>query len=209
MGGIANISYHRDGQFTAFDVCPANRVLNLLVEPLGKAYDDAGAIASGGVVHPELLQALNALAYYRQAPPKSLANDFGTDLVFPLIKKYDLPVADALCTMVEHIAWQLSRAVSGPEPDARLPESGAGAMPMLVTGGGAFNHYLVERIAALLTPHGVAPFVAESGLVQYKEAIIMALLGVLRWREEYNALASVTGAARNTINGALWLGGEA
>jgi anhydro-N-acetylmuramic acid kinase len=184
-------------------------VLNLLVEPLGKAYDDAGAIASGGIVHRELLQALNALAYYRQAPPKSLANDFGTDLVFPLIKKYDLPVAGALCTMVEHIAWQLSRAVSGPEPDARLPESGTGAMPMLVTGGGAFNHYLVERIAALLTPHGVAPFVAESGLVQYKEAIIMALLGVLRWREEYNALASVTGAARNTINGALWLGGEA
>ena len=51
--------------------------------------------------------------------------------------------------------------------------------------------------------------IPEENLIKYKEALVMALMGTLRWREEYNVLASVTGASRNTINGALWLGTEA
>jgi len=36
----------------------------------------------------------------------------------------------------------------------------------------------------------------------------MALIAVLRWREEENVLASVTGASRNSIGGALWMGNQ-
>ena len=37
----------------------------------------------------------------------------------------------------------------------------------------------------------------------------IAFMGILRWREEYNFLSSITGARRSSIGGALWLGQEA
>ena len=83
------------------------------------------------------------------------------------------------------------------------------ANKMLVTGGGAFNKFLIERIADLLNEKEITIVVPDEQLVQYKEALIMALMGVLRWREEANVLCSVTGAAQNSIGGALWLGTEA
>jgi anhydro-N-acetylmuramic acid kinase len=49
----------------------------------------------------------------------------------------------------------------------------------------------------------------DENLIQYKEAMIMAFMGVLRWRQEYNVLSSVTGAIRDNIGGALWIGQEA
>jgi anhydro-N-acetylmuramic acid kinase len=77
---------------------------------------------------------------------------------------------------------------------------------MLVTGGGAHNTFLVDRLRARL---GVEVVVPEAGLVDYKEALIMALIGVLRWREENNVLSSVTGASRDSIGGAVWIGQDA
>lgn len=79
---------------------------------------------------------------------------------------------------------------------------------MLITGGGAFNGFLVDRLRHLLEVHQVTVIIPEKELVQYKEALIMGLLGVLRWREEYTVMSSVTGATKNSIGGALWLGGD-
>jgi anhydro-N-acetylmuramic acid kinase len=203
LGGIANISFNKPGGYAAFDVCPANRVLNMLMNETGKEYDENGALAATGRVHGPLLNELNELEYYRQPPPKSLANDFGTATVYPIIKKYDITIADAVCTMVEHIAVQLKEAIktrSGlPLPGARL----------LITGGGALNGFLVGRIGFHLADLKINPVVPDKELINFKEAMIMALMGVLRWREEYNVLSSVTGASRNSINGAVWLGNEA
>lgn len=86
LGGIANISVNA-GEYIAFDICPANRVLNMLANEAGAAYDKDGEMASQGKVNNNLLDKLNALDYYRQPYPKSLANDFGTDIVYPVIKK--------------------------------------------------------------------------------------------------------------------------
>ncbi len=203
LGGIANLSFNKPDKYIAFDVCPANRVLNLLVEQTGKAYDDGGKIAATGKLHEPLLNKLNALDYYKQPFPKSLANDFGTATIFPMVQEYKLPVQDALRTYVEHIAIQLKNAVQ-----SIITESANGSQ-MLATGGGAFNTFMIERISEALKESGVKLVVPDKQLVNYKEALVMALIGVLRWREEYNVLSSVTGAARNSINGALWLGGEA
>lgn len=205
LGGIANISIaaaaHPAGRLLAFDVCPANRVLNMLVAPLGLAYDEDGKTAAAGQVHEPLLKELNAQSYYTLPPPKSLANDFGTGVIYPLVKKYHLPVQDELRTYVEHIAQQTRNAVS-----AHLSTS---PVQLLATGGGALNVFLMDRIAAQLKELSVDTVIPDRKLVNYKEALIMALMGVLRWREEYNVLASVTGASRNSINGAIWLGNEA
>lgn len=232
LGGIANISAVKGGSPSgsstrvAFDVCPANRVLNMLVQEMGKEYDEGGAIAATGTIHQPLLDALNELDFYKMPYPKSLANDFGTDIVYPIIQEYNLSTADELRTYVEHIAIQIKDAIvstgristpnDGLSNDSRLPDvalakSGLTSHDsrLLVTGGGALNTFMIERLNAQLKSLSIEAVVPEKNLVNYKEALIMALMGVLRWREEYNVLASVTGAKRNSINGAVWLGNEA
>ena len=209
FGGIANISARQAEVFTAFDVCPANSVLNTLAQLKGLLYDDNGSLARNGTIHQPLLHALNGLPYYAAPYPKSLANTFGSGVVYPLVQSYALPVQDALCTYVEHIAQQVSAAVGLATQGTEQPVAGGLPKKMLVTGGGAFNGYLMGRLAEYLAPLGVGIEIPAAETVQYKEAIVMALLGVLRWREENTVLASVTGASRNSIGGAVWIGQEA
>lgn len=203
LGGIANISFNDPQRYLAFDVCPANRVLNMLMNEVGKEYDEGGRMAASGTVNEVLLTALNQLAYYQQPYPKSLANDMGTDVLYPLIKKQGIDIADAACTMVEHVAVQLKNAIEQIHSSASQPRQ------LLATGGGALNHFLIARIQHHLKPLQLEVVVPGKELINYKEALVMALMGVLRWREEYNVLATVTGARRNSINGAIWLGNEA
>ena len=201
LGGIANISAVKDDEYSAFDVSPANRVLNMLAEKTGKAFDENGAIARSGEINKPLLDLLNDQLYYRLPYPRSLANSFGTEVIYPLIEAAAIPVADAMCTYVEHIATQVALA-------ARDLVSGSETQ-MLITGGGAYNTYLIEKIQHALQPLNVTVSIPADDIVQYKEALIMALLGVLRWREENTVLKSVTGASRNSIGGAVWIGQEA
>jgi anhydro-N-acetylmuramic acid kinase len=72
-----------------------------------------------------------------------------------------------------------------------------------------FNKFLAKKINENLAISNVEVIIAENNIVSYKEALIMGLLGVLRWREENTVLASVTGASRNSIGGAVWIGQEA
>ena len=204
IGGIANISLNAE-EYVAFDVCPANRVLNMLANDAGKPFDEDGKIAASGNVHDELLNQLNKLAYYSQPYPKSLANDFGTDIVYPLIKSAGLSIPDAIRTFSEHVALQICNALSSLNIQQPVP----GNKKLLVTGGGALNTFLVNRLSELLRVENIEVVVPDTKLVNYKEALIMAFIGVLRWRQEYNVLASVTGASRNSIGGALWTGQEA
>ncbi len=202
LGGIANISANINDSFIAFDVCAANRVLNMLAEEKGFAFDDEGKIAAAGNINAELLKKLNEQEYYNRPHPKSLANDFGVETVFPIIKQSLLSAEDAMATYVEHIVVQIKKAlVNCGEPTTQSK--------LLATGGGAFNSFLINRLKDVLQEINVEVFIPEEKLIQYKEALIMALIGTLRWREEYNVLASVTGAKQNSIGGALWLGTEA
>lgn len=199
IGGIANISVKKGEDYLAYDICPANRVLNMLANLAGKEYDQGGAMAASGRVNEGLLGQLNALPYYAQPYPKSLANDFGTDVVFPMLKAAGGSLEDQMRTCVEHIAMQVAAAV---EPHAHE----LGGQPlMMVTGGGAFHTFLVGRLRSLLEPMRVQVEVPDAAIVNYKEAIVMALLGVLRWREEPTVMASVTGARRNSVGGAVWV----
>jgi anhydro-N-acetylmuramic acid kinase len=220
LGGIANISMHTTrGEFIAFDICPAGRVLNLLAGHAGREYDEGGKLAAGGMLNDKLLERLNELPYYKQAYPKSLANSFGTDTIYPMIKDSGIGTADALRTCVEHITMQISNALgqiltapspSAPDQAAALKQEPQSPSPrkMLVTGGGAHSGFLIERLRERLEHLQVEVVVPSRELIDYKEALIMALIGMLRWREEDNVLASVTGAARNSIGGAMWIGQE-
>lgn len=207
LGGIANISVNAapSGRgYTAFDVCPANRVLNLLANEAGKEYDANGDMAAGGTVDQVLLDQLNDLDYYKKTWPKSLANDFGTDLVYPLIKNAGIATNDALRTYAEHIAAQVRNVIT----DLKSLKPETSKFKLLATGGGAFNTFLTHRLTDQLEELDIEVIVPEEKLVKYKEALIMALIGVLRWREKTNVLASVTGAERDSVGGALWMGQE-
>lgn len=207
LGGIANISFNLPDKYIAFDICPANRVLNLIAGLVNKDYDAGGQMASLGNVNEELLNKLNAFEYYKQPFPKSLANNFGTDEIFPLLKSYGLPHNDLLRTYVEHIVQQIKFAIAD---NAKPIPIAAGTNPkLLITGGGAFNNFLIERLTNELSPIGIEVIVPDENLVKYKEALIMGFIGVLRWRQEYNVLSSVTGAERDSIGGAVWIGQEA
>ncbi|MBC7850806.1 MAG: anhydro-N-acetylmuramic acid kinase [Chitinophagaceae bacterium] len=201
LGGIANLSLNTEGGYIAFDVCPANRVLDMLAQTMGKLYDEDGSLAAGGKINLSLLDQLNNLPYYSQHYPKSLANDFGTDTVYPLIVKSGCSIPDALATYTEHIALQIKWNI-----ESRTIRDSNGASKLLVTGGGAHNGFLISRLKHLLAGSTIDMEVPTAGLINFKEAIVMALIGVLRWREENNVLASVTGASRDSIGGAVWIG---
>lgn len=205
LGGIANISLNHESGYIAFDVCPANKVLNLLAKEKGKNFDDDGQLAEKGEVDKTLLGILNEFEYYSMSYPKSLSNDFGTDVIYPLIDKHNADNNDDLRTYVEHISMQVKRAVSQLQSDFNL----SAGQNMLVTGGGARNSFLVKRLKEVLAELNVAVDIPADDLIDFKEAIIMGLIGVLRWREENNTLASVTGASRDSIGGSVWIGQEA
>ena len=213
IGGIANVSinskptnntdfYSHKNEIIAFDICAANRVLNMLANEMGLDYDKDGKLASAGKIDDGLLQKLDALDYYSLPYPKSLSNIFGTDIIYPLVKNFGLKTEEALSTYAEHIALQIKNSLAPYFSNTTIQE-------LMITGGGAFNKYLVGRISKHLAQINFEVFIPEDEVVIYKEALIMALLGALRWREQNTVLASITGATRNSIGGALWLGTEA
>lgn len=188
LGGICNISLHGPKRITGYDVCIGNQALNHLAVEAGQPFDRNGDIARGSHFSAELLADLNGLPFHRQQPPKSLGREWFEEAVLPLINDRDQPVGKRLRTVVEHIAWQLSKALKKADG------------PVLVTGGGAHNRFLIERI----TDHSRALLVLPPrSTIDFKEALVFALLGVLRIRGEANALASVTGAKRDSAGGAV------
>ncbi len=199
IGGIANITVRHDDRVLAFDVCPANQVLNGLAEREGMVMDEGGAMAAQGNLLPGVLEELNNAAYYRQSAPKSLSNEAARDLVFPQLLLTEHSTQDMLHTVTQLIAGRIAAAVS------QYPH-GKGQATLLATGGGAFNTYLMMILEQELAPYNVQVVVPDANVVKYKEALVMALIGILRWREEVNVLSSVTGAARDSVGGALWLG---
>jgi len=199
IGGIANLTVQTKDTVVAFDVCPANQVLNILAQKEGKDYDAEGAMAESGKILPDVLTELNGQHYYALQTPKSLSNEAAQELVFPTLLESLHLTEDLLHTMVLHIAEQVANAV-------RQHPSGKEQSHMLVTGGGAFNTFLVMQLQKAVFPLDVTLHIPDPLIIKFKEALVMALIGALRWREETNVLSSVTGASRNSISGAVWMG---
>lgn len=188
LGGFANISFKGNGKRIAFDICPVNIVLNYYVSQLGFQYDDEGKIATSGCINYSLLEILNSLEYYSLSSPKSLGLEWVEDHIFPLIERYELQVEDVLRTFVEHSAIQISKFLSKKNSNS------------IITGGGAYNVFLIERIKQLSKSKIIIP---DSDIIEYKEALIFGLLGVLKDREEVNCLSSVTGARKDHSSGKI------
>ena len=197
IGGIANVSYDVDNQRVAYDICIANQALNYLasrVETQNSAslqYDRDGLIARNGIVDNQLLTILNSHSFYSQKYPKSLGREFFEENIKPILENRN-DIANMMATFVEHIAIQIGNSVD------KFPKQ---STKILVTGGGAKNKFLVERIQAN-TKHHV--FVPADEIIDYKEALVFAFLGLLRSRNEINVLKSVTGADSDSSSGRIF-----
>lgn len=217
LGGISNISYRKGKERCAFDISLCNIALNYCARRKGAAYDADGIWARSGTPVPELISRLDALAYYRQEPPKSLGFEWFEKEFLPVMADYGtVRIEDLLRSLVEHFAGQIARICreagremslgQSKKTEEEYPQDGnrddKSRKKMLITGGGARNLFLVERIAAL---SGMQVVEAESRLIEYKEALIFALLGVLRTEACANCLSSVTGAQRDNIGGAVYI----
>lgn len=191
LGGIANVSFRENNERIAFDISPANMAFNLFIKELGFEYDLDGNYGRTGKVQEELLQLLNDLDFYKQNGPKSLGREWFDEEFLPLVRSFQLPPVDVLRTVYEHVSDQISLAVDQ-YPKGR----------MLITGGGAHNVFLIELLSEKTKHKTIVP---SSQLIDFKEAIIFAFLGVLRLREEINCLKSVTGADRDHCCGVIYL----
>ena len=191
LGGIANVSFRENDERIAFDICPANMAFNLFIKELGYEYDMDGNFGRTGIVQDELLQLLNDLDFYKQNGPKSLGREWFDEEFLPLVRSFQLSPEDTLRTVYEHVSDQISLAVDQ-YPKGR----------MLITGGGAHNVFLIELLSEKTKHKTVVP---SAQLIDFKEAIIFAFLGVLRLREETNCLKSVTGADRDHCSGIIYL----
>jgi anhydro-N-acetylmuramic acid kinase len=195
LGGIANVTIQDGDKTLAFDIACANQLLNIYAQALGGVYDDKGQWAAQGALHTPLYDALNKLDYYSKAAPKSLDNGYSRDVVLPLCAQYDVTPHDMLHTLCEHIAYQIGLSL-------KSVISSITDDKMLLTGGGAYNDYLVSRIAHHTGLHIEQ---ADPLLISYKEALVFAFLAALRLRGEDNILSSVTGAKANSVGGAIYL----
>lgn len=185
LGGFSNISLKKQSKRIAYDICPVNIVLNHLCEKLSLPFDDGGQIAASGKVDENLLKQLNALPYYKKKTNKSLGKEWVVENIFPLLEKANLETKDLLATFTEHIAIQLSKNITG---------------RTLLTGGGVYNRFLVEKLKNYVSYTIEIP---QKTIIDYKEAMIFAFLGVLRTRKQVNCLSSVTGASKDNCGGVI------
>ena len=185
LGGFSNISLKKNQERIAFDISPVNVVLNFFAEKLGENYDKNGDFAKDGNINLEILEQLNALEFYQKSHPKSLGIEFVKAEIFPLLK--DETPENILATFTEHIAIQIAKVFN----ENQLKK-------VLVTGGGTFNSYLIEKIREKSATEIIIP---DEKIINFKEALIFALMGVLRMNNEINVLCSATGSSENHSSG--------
>ncbi len=190
LGGFSNISFEQDGNRIAFDISPVNTVLNCYANQLGFDYDDRGNLAKSGHLNAELFNALNQLDFYQKPFPKSLGFEYVKEIVLPLMESFPITTIDKMNTFVEHVAVQVANAL--PTKEGRI----------LITGGGAYNDFLIERMRHFLPNMTIK--IPDSKVLEFKEALIFGLLGVLKMRNEINTLRSVTGARIDHSSGKIY-----
>lgn len=189
LGGFANISNHKGESLIAYDICPVNIILNNLSKKIGKDYDNKGSIASSGKLILNLYDQLQKLEYYQLDPPKSLGIEWVDKNMIPLINKYsDYPIEDLLNTLSNHIANQISNNLKDIDK-------------ALITGGGAYNDYLIDIISSKSDSEIIIP---SKNIIEFKEALIFAFLGVLRYLNINNCYSSVTGASKDHCSGKIF-----
>ncbi len=196
LGGISNVSFQKDGKRIAYDIGLANMILNHITRKNGLDYDKGGQLAKSGQINSVMLEKLNALEYYRLPIPKSTGYEWFIDQVVPIVDETDDSMENLLCTSVHHICEQVAIQI---KLHCNRPQN-----TLFISGGGALNDFLVATLREKLGAK-IEVVTTESKLIEFKEAAVFALMGVLRLENKINVLASVTGARSDSSSGVIYL----
>ena len=190
IGGFANITIKSNNNLIAYDICPVNIVFNHLSNLINLKYDDKGKISSSGKINLELFNHLQSIDYYKQVSPKSLGVEWVKEVIIPIINNFiEIPGDDLLNTFSKHFAFQIANNIKS-------------SNKTLITGGGAYNDYLIQNIIDLTESEIIIP---SSEIIEYKEALIFGFLGVLKDLNINNCYSSVTGAIKDHCSGNIFI----
>lgn len=190
IGGFANFSkINSDDSVTAYDICPANSIVNHLTRQMDLEYDKDGSIASENKVNDVLLEKLNTIQTYSEKQPTSLGWEWVEKQILPLLNTASISLNEKIATVTEHSAFQIAK---------RLNENKC--QSVFITGGGAKNKFLIRRIEHHFNGRIVIP---NEETIDFKEALIFAFLGVLFLENIPNCLPSVTGGKKAVIGGVM------
>lgn len=189
LGGFANCTQLTGPNLLAYDICPVNVVLNTLSQELGFSYDNKGELARSGEFNDQLFNRLSEIDFYDFLPPKSLGIEWVKKNINPIILEFSsLKTIDLLHTFSHHFSEQIAK---------QLPNQGE----VLFSGGGVYNRFLMELINEKTNCKICIP---SKEIIEFKEAIIFAFLGVLRELNQPNCLAAVTGADLDHSSGKIY-----
>ncbi len=189
LGGFANIA-SMNSEIAGFDITVCNLALNQIISEKGLSFDNNGAEARKGKVDIELLNSLNNLTFFKAHGPKSLGKEWFEREYSPILKASKISMNDKLRTVCDHIGIQIANHLHESEKTC------------LVTGGGAYNLALIDAIKHHSKCELIIP---GKEMIDYKEAICFAFLGLCRLLEKQNISKTVTGAQLNSIGGAIYL----
>jgi anhydro-N-acetylmuramic acid kinase len=188
LGGIANATFFEDNLICAYDLFACNQWLNALSLQLGKAYDENGALSADGRVIPEIVNVCLSWNYCNLPAPKSLSNsacqEFFKQEILPFLSHYSVP--DVMKSCIEAMAKVIGKSLKN-------------AQKVLVTGGGAYNVTLIDKLREHF--HVEIP---NREIVEFKEAIAFAYLGFCRIKGMPGNVPEATGASREALLGCLY-----
>lgn len=196
LGGISNISFDVKGKRIAYDIGLANMILNHITRKINLNYDKGGELARRGDLNPEMLKRLNALKYYLLPYPKSIGYEWFVEDVAPIVDSTEDSTENLLHTAIHHICEKVAMQIK--------LNTNQSLQTVFVTGGGALNDFLIETLQEKLGAQ-TKVIVPSKTLIEFKEALVFALMGVLRLEQKINVLSSVTGAKRDSSSGVLFL----
>ena len=200
LGGIVNISAHVNSKILGYDIAPCNQILNALSKTVGLEFDEGGKLAASGEVNNELLTTLLANEYLSRPYPKSLDNSWVKKNYSDPILEYSDSVENKLCTSIEFMNQAIVNEIRkiGKQENVDLTNT-----KMFCTGGGAFNTFLMESLGRKCKAEGVEIVLPDPKIIEYKEAMLMGLMGYLRLTNQPNCLSSVTGASKDCSGGVI------
>ncbi|MBB6548876.1 anhydro-N-acetylmuramic acid kinase [Nonomuraea rubra] len=198
LGGIANMTVVRGDALYAYDLGPANALIDAVVTSRGlhpRGFDEDGRIAASGRVDERLLEVLLDEPYYRLPAPKSTGKElFHLAYVESALARAGVTIGDAdlVATLTELTVRTVAHEVRA-----------AGVGTLVVSGGGCRNPVVMDGLRAALPGVSVAPSDDFGAPADDKEAIAFALIGWLTAHGLPGTVPGGTGAAGARILGTL------
>ena len=200
LGGIVNVSVHSNQTITGWDICACNQILNYVANWVGQPFDRNGELASSGTFLPDLCHHLDQIPFLAAETPKSLDNGYVQNQYLPRIESFRAySVQDVLFTLTTHISQQVTQSLF--EQFAQDEETKS----VLLSGGGTFNAFLVKLMTKHLSEQNIEIHLPSKKVIEYKEALLMAIMAHKYVHREINVLQTVTGAESDSIGGTLSL----